>query len=473
MDKMIHCPKCGEMISLDDALLEQFDQEIKQKVLDAEKEADARAATALQERDERHERELERIREEATEQANERSREQSQRLEEAEYQLSRANKELAERNEKHQRDIGRARVEAVEDAQKEHARQLDEANYERDKAVRALAERDEEQERAVNRARKEEIEKAERVSRERARELEEEKSIRLKAEEKLTEQTEQSKRELSTVREQAQEDAEKQYRLILDEKDEKERRLNNKIAELERQARQGSAELQGEVLEKWLTKSLKSQFPSDSIEEVKRGQYGADLVQKVIDPMGKVCGNIIWEAKRTQRWSPNWIGKVQEDATRVNAEFKVIVSEALPEDINTFGQQKGVWVSSVESAPALGYVLREHLLQSYDLRRAMEGQGQKRDAIYAYLVSPAFRDHVEQIVLAWEESEQQILKEEKAMQAQWAARRRHLNKVLTVTNNMYADIRNLIGADELPQVEALSFPELPPGEDHDGTSPIT
>ena len=563
IDKMIECPKCHEFFSLDDVFLEQLGEEINQKVADAEKKADERAANALLALGEKHEKELVRVREEQIEQAYEDSRVQSQKLEETEYALSRVERALAERDEEHERDIQRTREEAAEEAVKQHTSQLEEANYARNKAERVLAEqneeheheltrvreealnrayedsreqskkleemeyalsraqkalsdRDEEHERDIQRAREEvaeevakhqenlleeatydlrkakreleereegferelaraleeEGEKAEKFSREQERKLEQAEAACSSAEKALAEQAEESKRELDSVRKEALEEAERQYRFQLEERDEKERRLTNKISELERQARQGSAELQGEVLEKWLNKTFKTQFPLDTIDEVNRGQYGADIVHKVINPMGKECGTIIWEAKRTQRWSPKWIEKIHEDATRVSAELKVIVSETLPEGIKTFSQLDGVWVSSVQSAPALGQALRQQLLQSYDLRRAMDGQGHKRDAIYAYLVSPSFRDHVQRIVLAWEESEQQILKEEKAMQAQWAARRRQLKTVLAVTNNMYADIRNIIGADELPQVEAFSFPELPPGESYDGTFPL-
>lgn len=418
IDKMIQCPKCGERFSLDDALLEQVDQEINQRVLDAEKAADARAATALQERDEKHGRELERIREEAAEQANENSREQSKRLEEAEYQLGRANKELSERDEKHQRDMERARQEATEDAQKNHERQMDEANHARKRAEKALEERDEEQERAVNRA-----------------------------------------------REEASEEAERKYRLDLEGKDEEIRRLGEHAAAMERQARQGSMELQGEALEVWLKQQLQVAFPVDSIEDVKKGQRGADLVQQVINPRGQRCGVVLWETKNAQNWSKGWLDKIHGDAERENADLKVIVTAALPKGINSFGLEAGVWVSNVENAPALGFVLRQQLIQLHNLRRANIGREGKMEAIYDYLVSDRFADRVNRIVGTWKALKDQIDAEERAMRRQWKERNKQLDTMIDVTTDFYTDISAVIGAEEMPQVEGLSLAALPSGED--------
>src|SRR4029077_5259089 len=70
--------------------------------------------------------------------------------------------------------------------------------------------------------------------------------------------------------------------------------------DLRRKLDQGSQQLQGEVLELELEHMLESAFLHDLIEEVKKGQRGADVIQTVRTPMGQVCGKIIWEAKRAE-----------------------------------------------------------------------------------------------------------------------------------------------------------------------------
>lgn len=76
---------------------------------------------------------------------------------------------------------------------------------------------------------------------------------------------------------------------------------------------QGSQQLQGEVLELELEHMLESAFFHDLIEEVKKGQRGADVVQTVRTPAGKICGKIIWEAKRAENWSDKWLQKLGDE----------------------------------------------------------------------------------------------------------------------------------------------------------------
>lgn len=77
--------------------------------------------------------------------------------------------------------------------------------------------------------------------------------------------------------------------------------------ELRRKLEQGSQQLQGEVLELELENTLGDAFVHDLIEEVKKGQRGADVVQTVRTSSGQSCGKIIWEAKRAEHWSDKWL----------------------------------------------------------------------------------------------------------------------------------------------------------------------
>ena len=72
--------------------------------------------------------------------------------------------------------------------------------------------------------------------------------------------------------------------------------------ELARKLEQGSQQTQGEVLELELEEILRAQFPQDEILPVPKGVKGADIIQKVLDRSGRVCGQIVWESKKTKNW---------------------------------------------------------------------------------------------------------------------------------------------------------------------------
>ena len=290
------------------------------------------------------------------------------------------------------------------------------------------------------------------------------KAAKKKAEEereRLEEEFEEKQEELEKkLQEKAELEADKKYKLELEAKDEEMRRIQKKLEELERRTRQGSMELQGEALETHLKAALQDAFPLDTIEDVKKGQAGADLLHTVINPRGQRCGTIVWEAKNTKNWNDNWLTKIKDDAAIVNAQLMVIVSVALPDDVTTFEPIDGVWVTSVETSIALAKVLRQNLVQAANLQRAMEGMGDKMEAVYIYLTSTNFRDRVQRIVDTWQALQDQVTKEERAMQRQWKERRKQLDTMIDVTTEMYTDISAIIGGD-MPQVPGLTLEALP------------
>ena len=89
--------------------------------------------------------------------------------------------------------------------------------------------------------------------------------------------------------------------------------------DLRRKLDQGSQQLQGEVLELELEHMLQSAFFHDQIDEVKKGQRGADVIHTVRTASGQVCGKIIWEAKRAENWSEKWLQKLKDDQQEANA----------------------------------------------------------------------------------------------------------------------------------------------------------
>ncbi|MCY3718634.1 MAG: DUF2130 domain-containing protein [Anaerolineaceae bacterium] len=280
----------------------------------------------------------------------------------------------------------------------------------------------------------------------------------------LASQEQDHQRALERERNTVNEQAEQHYRLEIQEKDEELRRMGDQLAAMERRTRQGSMELQGEALEVWLKQQLQAAFPQDSIDDVKKGQRGADLVQQVVDSRGR-CGAIVWESKNTKAWNADWIEKLREDVSREGADLGVIVSVALPQGVRSFDRIDGVWVCNVDCAPALGGVLRQQLVAIAGHKRAMTGREGKMESVYAYLVGEQFRDRVERIVSTWEALRNQVDAEERAMQRQWKERRKQLNIMIDVTTDMYTDISAIIGAEQLPEVGGLSISALPSGEE--------
>src|SRR5258708_7435934 len=71
---------------------------------------------------------------------------------------------------------------------------------------------------------------------------------------------------------------------------EKDKKLTDALTQIEvlrTKIQQGSQQTQGESLELELKTKLRAEFTSDKIEEVKKGQRGADVAQIVVDKLGQ------------------------------------------------------------------------------------------------------------------------------------------------------------------------------------------
>lgn len=151
--------------------------------------------------------------------------------------------------------------------------------------------------------------------------------------------------ELAGVRTKAKQEAEDELKLKVSEKDQQIASMARTIEELKRKAEQTSQQAQGEVLELELEEVLRARFPTDVIEPVAKGELGADVVQRVNGAIGVPAGVMLWESKRTKNWSDGWLSKLRDDQRRCGADVALVISNALPKDIENFDLVDGIWVA--------------------------------------------------------------------------------------------------------------------------------
>lgn len=264
---------------------------------------------------------------------------------------------------------------------------------------------------------------------------------------------------LGDVREKAKREAEEGLKLKVMEKDQTIASMQQKIEELKQKAEQGSQQLQGEVQELELENLLRAKFPFDSIEPVPKGEFGGDVLQRVVSQSGQPSGTILWESKRTKNWSDGWLVKLREDQRTAKAEISVLVSQVLPKGVEAFDVIDGVWVTSPRAALPVATVLRHTLLQVGMARQVSEGQQTKTEMIYQYLTGPRFRHRVEAIVEAFSTMQEDLDKERKAIMKQWAKREEQIERVMGATVGMYGDLQGIAGKS-LQEIEGFEFSAL-------------
>jgi len=233
--------------------------------------------------------------------------------------------------------------------------------------------------------------------------------------------------------------------------------MQERLAEAQRKGAQGSQQLQGEVLELTLQEDLEAAFALDSIEEVRKGARGGDVIQRVMTRGGQLAGVLLWEAKRAKDWSPQWVTKLKEDMRAAGADVGVLVSvgPCYPkhwEDGTLFDLHEDIWVTSWSTAVQLATALRSGLLEVHKQRIASAGKGEKMEAVYDYLTSSQFSNKLKAVYGAFHRMRQELEAEKSQTLQRWARREKQLQSGVAELVGVAGDIQGLAQQD-LPLLE--------------------
>ncbi|MGL2593587.1 DUF2130 domain-containing protein [Helicobacter pylori] len=414
------CPKCQEPIDVNEALYKQIEQENQNKFL-AQQKAFEKEVNEKRAQYHTHLKMLGQ-KEEAL---KEREKEQQAKFDEAVKQAS----ALALQDE---------RAKIIEEARKN-------AFLEQQKGLELLQKELEEKSKQVQELHQKEAE-IERLKRENN---EAESRLKAENEKKLNEK-------LDLEREKIEKALHEKNELKFKQQEEQLEMLRNELKNAQRKAELSSQQFQGEVQELAIEEFLRQKFPLDCIEEIKKGQRGGDCIQVVHTREFQNCGKIYYESKRTKEFQKAWVEKLKSDMREIGADVGVIVSEALPKEMERMGLFEGVWVCSFEEFKGLSAVLREGVIQVSLAKKSQENKGDKVDLLYHYLTSSEFSMQVNAIIEGFEQLRADLESEKRAMARIWKSREKQMEKVFEGTINMYGSIKGIAG-NAIGQVKALEL----------------
>jgi len=406
----IQCPKCGTDINVNDILSHQLEEEIKsryQNELLAEQQKVMEQLEVFQKEKEEFELKKKRENELFQEKLDQKIKEERKQIEDKiKNQIT---EEQAEQFQKLQEELN------------EKTKKISELN---------LA--------------KAEIEKLK-------REKEEAKSLaELEAQKKLNEVLSEEKQKIKRAAEEENELKIKELQKKLDDQ-------KQLTEEMKRKQEQGSMQLQGEVQELAIEDWLETQFPLDTIEEIKKGVRGGDCIQIVNTRENQNCGKIYYESKRTKDFSAGWIQKLKADMREKDADIGVIVTEVMPAGMDRMGMKDGIYVCTYEEFKALSGVLRETVIQVNNALGSQVNKGDKMQMLYDYLTSNGFRMAIEAIVEGFSAMKAGLETEKRSMHRIWKEREKQIEKVIYNTIEMHASIRGIAG-NAIQAVQALELP---------------
>jgi hypothetical protein len=271
--------------------------------------------------------------------------------------------------------------------------------------------------------------------------------LELSVQKKLQEEREKLAGEIRKLEEQRIAAKETEFQLRLKEMEEKLEAQKKLAEEMKRKAEQGSMQSQGESQELLLEELLRTTFPFDVVIEVGKGVRGADCIQTVRNSFGQECGKIIFESKRTKDFANDWIEKLKADMRSEGADVAVIVTQALPKDMNSFGEKDGVWICSFNEVKPVVHLLRDAVIKIFNASKSQENKGDKMHLLYNYLTSREFAEQWAAIREGFMTMKISIQKERDAMEKLWKAREKQLEKVLLNAAHIRGSIEGISGTD--------------------------
>lgn len=244
----------------------------------------------------------------------------------------------------------------------------------------------------------------------------------------------------------------------LAERDKQLNDLRKQLEDARRKAEQGSMQTQGEVQELALEELLSDLFRFDSVQEISKGQNGADILQVVRTQYGKECGTIAYESKRTKNFSEGWIVKLKDDMREHGADHGIIVTEAMPKDMPTFGLRGGVWVCTYNEVAGLAAAIRQICIISAGIRATEVNRTEKIHALYNYLMSTEFKQRVEALIENVSLLRENIDKERRSMLAFWRKQEKTIDQMGYLLTDIVGSIDGISG-NALGPVKGLGLPE--------------
>ena len=255
----------------------------------------------------------------------------------------------------------------------------------------------------------------------------------------------------------------------LSEQEQKEEinRLKSSIATLKSTSNVGSSQLTGESGELLIEDRLRDLFPRDLIEEIKKGQNGADCLWSVRTNGGGMVGKIYFESKVTQTFQSSWLEKLKDDMVEKGASIGIIVTKTMPNDQEHCHLREGIWVCGFHEFETLAKAMRQ---AQVELSRALSQEAIKEgksNELFDFVVGREFSGIMEKILRPIFEQQELLEKEKRSLTRIWKAREKHIQNSVNGASLLAGQLEVILGASVVNQIGFEKFDVLEIIEDEE------
>ncbi|WP_354171799.1 MULTISPECIES: DUF2130 domain-containing protein [unclassified Bradyrhizobium] len=118
-----------------------------------------------------------------------------------------------------------------------------------------------------------------------------------------------------------------------------------------------------------------------------------------------------------------------------------------------------MWVAHPRCAFPVAVSLRQALIAVSNTRLVQQGQQTKMEQVYNYLTGTKFKQRVDAVIDKFNDMRDDLDKERKFMNRQWAKRETQILSVVESTVGMVGDLQ-VIAGKAMPEIPSLDLPLL-------------
>jgi hypothetical protein len=231
---------------------------------------------------------------------------------------------------------------------------------------------------------------------------------------------------------------------------EENQKLSNKVGELQRALDKKSNEELGEGAEVELFEALKKEFPDDNIVRVGKGDAGADIIHVVMHNR-KECGTIVYDSKNHLAFRNDHVTKLRSDQLAQKAEHAILSLRKFPAGKSQFCTQDGVLLANPARVVSVVILLRQHLVQVHTLRISAGERESKTVALYDFITSDRFSQHLARVDGHAEELLKQQVTEKKQHDAMWKKNGELVRSIQKANADLSIEVSTIIGTAAEPE----------------------
>jgi hypothetical protein len=231
-------------------------------------------------------------------------------------------------------------------------------------------------------------------------------------------------------------------------------RLQAQLDQLSRKLEKQSAEQLGAEAEVDLLSELRTAFPGDRIEPIRRGAKGADIIHDVMEE-SKRLGRIVWESKNVSTWSNRFVSQAKQYQTQYETPHIVIVSRAFPQKKKGLCIIKRIPIVEPRMAISLASIVREGIRAIGLMRASQVGRNQKAQELWDYISSERFKTRFMDIADSVESLREQQQKERDWHENTWQTEAKLYDKIDARRREIDAHLRTIVRPAAKPRLVAM------------------